>query len=349
MKWRHWAILIVLVLLNYIIFSTAFTQLAEQRRPGPRSTRTPQPTFDRVESTPMAWIVLPTSTPRPTRLPVTSVPTDALLVVSEITTTVPSSVTVSSAAIEIQPTDTPLPPPTETPVPPTDTPIPPTATSQPVINTVEAGETLSQIAQAYGVTLEAIMQANNLADPNRIIVGQKLAIPASSPSSPPATSQPASASPTNTAKPPAPKPPTPTPTRKPPTATAVVSQFQFTGEVVWHPLVAPNCAGPGISKESIIKDASGNPINGVRVEVDCYGNIWVSHPSGNPGEYDPGHYDFAFGQNKPQDWTCSTRVVDVNGQPVASSAAVSIHFDTNSCNPDGSGHQIAIVNWTKHW
>jgi hypothetical protein len=194
--------------------------------------------------------------------------------------------------------------------------------------------------------MEAIMQGNNLADPNRIIVGQKLAIPASSQSSLPATSQSTGASPTNTAKPPTPKPPPPT--RKPPTATAVTSQFQFTGEVIWHPLFAPNCAGPGISKESIIKDGGGNPINGVRVEVNCYDNIWVSHPSGNPGEYDPGHYDFAFGQGTPQDWTCTARVVDVNGQPVAS-AVVSIHFDTNNCKPEGTGHQITIVNWTKHW
>jgi murein DD-endopeptidase MepM/ murein hydrolase activator NlpD len=227
--------------------------------------------------------------------------------------------------------------------------MPPTATSQATIHTVKAGETLSLIAQAYGVSLQAIMQDNNLADPNRIIVGQKLAIPASGQSYPPATSPPIGVNPTNTAKPPQPKPPTPT--RKPPTstATAVVSQSQFTGNVVWHPLVAPNCAGPAISKESIIQDASGNPISGVRVEVDCYGNLWVSHPSGNPGEYDPGHYDFAFGQNSPQDWTCTARVVDVNGQPVASSERVTIHFDTNNCKPEGNGHQVAIVNWTKHW
>jgi LysM repeat protein len=276
---------------------------------------------------------------------------ETLLAGSEVTSTLQSSITVDSAAIQIQPTATPLPPPTETPVPPTSTPIPPTATAtaQAVIHTVKAGETLSQIAQVYGVTMEAIMQANGLADPNRIIVGQRLAIPAPSQSSPPATSQPTGVSPTNTAKPPPPKPPTPTPRLPTPTATAVANQFQFTGGVTWHPLVAPNCAGPGISKESIIQDAGGNPINGVRVAVDCYGNIWVSHPSGNPGEYDPGHYDFAFGQGSPQNWTCTARIVDVNGQPVASSEVVTIQFDTNNCKPEGDGHQVAIVNWTKHW
>jgi protocatechuate 3,4-dioxygenase beta subunit len=114
-------------------------------------------------------------------------------------------------------------------------------------------------------------------------------------------------------------------------------------------MVAPNCSGPAIAKQSIIQDTAGNPVNGVRVEVDCYGNTWQSHASGTPGEYDPGHYDFAFGQSSPQDWTCTARVLDHNGQPVESSEMASIHFDTNDCDPEGSGHQVAIVNWTKHW
>lgn len=41
---------------------------------------------------------------------------------------------------------------------------------------VEAGETLSQIARTYGVTVEAIMKANNLSDA-KIRTGQKLVIP----------------------------------------------------------------------------------------------------------------------------------------------------------------------------
>ena len=131
--------------------------------------------------------------------------------------------------------------------------------------------------------------------------------------------------------------------------TKAAAAFQFTGEVEWRPLVAANCAGPAISKESVILDTDGNPVNGVRVAAECYGHEWFSHPSGNPGEYDPGHYDFSFGQSSPQEWTCTARVHDVNGQGVDSSQVVTIHFDTNDCSPHGSGHQVAIVNWTKHW
>ncbi len=44
-------------------------------------------------------------------------------------------------------------------------------------HTVEAGQTLSDIARAYGTTVNAIVQANNLPSPDRIRVGQKLFIP----------------------------------------------------------------------------------------------------------------------------------------------------------------------------
>ena len=42
---------------------------------------------------------------------------------------------------------------------------------------VKAGETLSHIAAAYGVTTRTIINANNLQNPDRLRVGQKLFIP----------------------------------------------------------------------------------------------------------------------------------------------------------------------------
>jgi LysM repeat protein len=329
MKWRHWAILIVLVLLNYIIFSTAFSQLAEQRRPGAAPTRTPLPTFESIESGPVSWIVIPTNTPLSTGLP-SSEPATALPVATEG---------------EEEPTATETVPPTATSSPtlppPTDTPLPPTATTASVLYTVQAGDTLGVIAARFGVSVEAVMAANGLTNPDLIYIGQVLSIPVSGTLPPTTAPQP---QPTST-----PRPPAPTSTPAQPAPTATKASLQFTGALIWDPLIAPNCSGPGISKESIIRDTGGNPVNGVRVEANCYGNIWLSHPSGNPGEYDPGHYDFAFGQTSPQQWTCTVRVAELNGQPVASSDVVTIQFDTNDCNPSGSGHQVAIVNWTKHW
>ncbi len=237
------------------------------------------------------------------------------------------------------------------PPPRPSTPIPPTATEEAaaLVHVVQQGETLGEIASGYEVPVQDIVDANGLANPNSISTGQELLIPVSAETIAAATAL-AQAPPTPTPKPPAAKP-TAKPTAKPPTAepTKAAATFQFTGEVEWRPLVAANCAGPAISKHSIILDTGGNAVNGARVEVDCYGNKWQSHPTGTPGEYDAGHYDFAFGQSSPQDWTCTAHVIDVNGQPVASSQIVSIHFDTNDCSPHGSGHQVAIVNWTKHW
>ncbi len=329
-KWRYWAMVIVLVLLNYIIFSTALTLLFRQQQPQARSTRTPLPTFTQVTAGPVAWIVAPTNTPLPPWSPGSPTP----LPPAPAPPTEP--VTSGPPPTSPPPTATTLPTATATPLPPTATP-----TGATVTHTVKRGETLSGIAKEYGVPMQSIVAANDLDDPNHIVTGQELIIPLGGPLPPTPTRRPTKAA---TAK------PTARPTAKPPTATPKPAGVpQFTAEVIWDPLVAPNCNGPAISKESVIRDAAGNPINGVRVEVNCYDNIWLSRPSGNPGEYEPGHYDFSFGQTVPQDWTCTARVFDLNGQPVASSQVVTIHFDTNDCKPGGIGHQVAIVNWTKNW
>jgi LysM repeat protein len=70
----------------------------------------------------------------------------------------------------------PTPAPTLTPVPTGAPPGPPPPT--PIVHVVQAGESLTFIAQQYGVTVDAIVNANQLADPNSIYAGQTLIIPA---------------------------------------------------------------------------------------------------------------------------------------------------------------------------
>ena len=55
------------------------------------------------------------------------------------------------------------------------------ATTGETIHVVQWGETLILIADRYGVSVEAILAANGLADPNLIYVGQRLVIPAPGP------------------------------------------------------------------------------------------------------------------------------------------------------------------------
>ena len=82
------------------------------------------------------------------------------------------------------PTETPTPPPEATPGPdaePAETlpPAPDVApTPTPVLYTVQRGDHLSVIAARYGVTVQALAEANDIANPNLIEVGQALVIPA---------------------------------------------------------------------------------------------------------------------------------------------------------------------------
>ena len=100
------------------------------------------------------------------------------------------TLTPTSTATPVPPTKTPLPP-TNTPLP-TDTPtITPTPTIEgPFIYTVEEGDTLSSIAEKFGVAVLRIMEANDMADAN-IFIGQQLLIPDPNAEAPTATPLPA--------------------------------------------------------------------------------------------------------------------------------------------------------------
>jgi len=53
----------------------------------------------------------------------------------------------------------------------------PTPPSAPLLYTVQAGDALGVIAQSYGVSIEDLMAANGITDPNMLYVGQTLVIP----------------------------------------------------------------------------------------------------------------------------------------------------------------------------
>lgn len=72
-----------------------------------------------------------------------------------------------------------------TPVPPAPTP------GEDIVHTVAAGDTLYRIAQQYGVTIQSIVDANAITDPNALEVGQQLLITAGSGDSADTTTDPA--------------------------------------------------------------------------------------------------------------------------------------------------------------
>lgn len=61
----------------------------------------------------------------------------------------------------------------------TTTAVAPTTAPAPAVTTyeVQRGDTLSAIAQRFGTTVDALVAANGLADPDVLAVGQVLAIP----------------------------------------------------------------------------------------------------------------------------------------------------------------------------
>lgn len=83
--------------------------------------------------------------------------------------------------------DTPVPSETPTPLPPTATPtitltLPPSDTPTPegpLSYIVEEGDTLFSISQQFGVSMDALITANNLSAPDDILVGAELIIPSS--------------------------------------------------------------------------------------------------------------------------------------------------------------------------
>jgi murein DD-endopeptidase MepM/ murein hydrolase activator NlpD len=71
------------------------------------------------------------------------------------------------------------------PAPTPDAPHPlPGLRDQPETYTVQPGDTLGRIATAYGVSLESLIAANGIADPNLLAVGQTLEIPPPQPAAP---------------------------------------------------------------------------------------------------------------------------------------------------------------------
>ncbi|MGQ9554066.1 MAG: LysM peptidoglycan-binding domain-containing protein [Anaerolineae bacterium] len=102
------------------------------------------------------------------------------------------------------PSPTPLAPPTDTPTPEptaTDTPLPPptevptdTPTPGPIIHSVESGDSLLYIANKYGTTVDAILEANpGLTKYSILSIGQQITVPVASSSAAPASTQEAGA------------------------------------------------------------------------------------------------------------------------------------------------------------
>ena len=89
--------------------------------------------------------------------------------------TQPTAAPSDGTPVGSQPTQAPAPTPTTAP--------PATSSGSTIMHTVKPGETTYSIARRYGTTVNAIAQANDMANPSHIVVGQQLKIPTSGSSS----------------------------------------------------------------------------------------------------------------------------------------------------------------------
>ncbi len=71
----------------------------------------------------------------------------------------------------------PPPPPEPPPEPPPPPPEPPRDPGAPLIYTVQQGDTLFSIATQFGVTVDQLIELNNIANPDVIFVDDQLTIP----------------------------------------------------------------------------------------------------------------------------------------------------------------------------
>ncbi len=110
----------------------------------------------------------------------------------------------------------------------------------PTIYTAKAGDTLGSIAQTYDVTVDEIMEANGLSDPNLLTVGQTLVIPVAGYVPPTATPGVEAVAPTLTTE-----PPRPTVTSDPnqPAAQMTISEVEAAGTLADERVLLRNDGG----------------------------------------------------------------------------------------------------------
>ncbi len=126
----------------------------------------------------------------------------------------------------------------------------------PTIYVAKAGDTLGSVAEAYGVTVDAIMEANGLSDPNLISVGQSLVIPVAGYVPPTATPGAAPVVPATSAA----EPPRPTVTSDPnqPAAQLTITEVRGAGVLADEAVLIRNDGGEVDLAGWALRDETGH-------------------------------------------------------------------------------------------
>ena len=147
----------------------------------------------------------------------------------------------------------------------------PTATLDPAtqqIYTIQAGDSLSAVADRFGTTLDAIVKANELSDPNVVYVGQRLIIPVRDTSGQTTASQPTQA---------------PTATTSAETGQGVlIRKIEGAGTLLTEAVQIVNDSNAGINLTGWrLERVDGPTYTFVPLSIFPGGNIWVHTASGD--------------------------------------------------------------------
>lgn len=165
-------------------------------------------------------------------------------------------------------------PPTFTAVPSEIAPTPPrpSPTPGPLLYTVQEGDTMFSIATEFGVTLEELVAANGVSDPNVLSIGQVLVIPGRTAPAPGESS----AAPLPS---PAPATPLPTPTSAGPPIVEIVG-VEGAGTLATEAVRVRNSGGAALLEGWSLSDLAGNRFTFPRLTLFTGGEVTIHSAAG---------------------------------------------------------------------
>jgi hypothetical protein len=321
---RQWALVAVLVLINYLIFASLATVVLTERARYTAPTRTPLPTFTPLP--PATTVVLPSATP-------------------SATPTRPAT-----------PTHTPVIP-TETPtaVPPTKVPTRPSVTvnvslrvrsgpgvDYPPIGSLPAGTTVDVTGRNADGSWWQIVYPDAAGGKGWISAKSDYGT-ASDTNSVPLVEAPQPVPQPTTPQPTAPQAEAPTPEAQP------NWQFEPTGfEGQWN-------AGLAQIRGKVV-DTGGSPVKGVFLQAKCGGTVMASNPSGTNlyaanESYEAGAFDIILSSPLSPSSMCKweVRIVQASTYDEAKNPGAPALSDTAYCDLEWEVASICFTRWQKNW
>lgn len=334
---RQWSLVIVMILINYLIFSQLFKRIMETASPVTRvATPTAGPTFTPSPVVQQIIPQAPTATPIPPEPTATNTPV--------IMTDEQRQAMYATQTAQAVPTVPPAPPaeqPTPQPAAPADT-RPLVTASQGTVNlrsgpgtnypkegSLGAGQSVEIVGRNADSSWWQVSTAAGLrwvAAGVVTAVNAGNAIPVVEVAPPPAPVTPPTATPA----------PAPTAPPKPQYQYSLINMFGEVNEAITQ-------------VRGQIKDSAGNPVNGARVRVRTGGFCTVSVPSGKQGVYPAGNYDILLDvRAKPVDWLVS--IVEGPDDPSNFSCdgvrnVLSEEVTASTNNKEG----VVYVEWRKNY